>query len=85
MRILIEVVLPFLAPFAIFALYRVLVTKGRPVLLRTPWFVLTAAGMALACAALASMAFIGGAPPGGRYEPPRVEHGQIVPGRVVPQ
>lgn len=83
MRILLQVVLPFLAPFVVFALYRLLVTKGRKVLVRTPWFLLTVAGMALACAALVSLAFLGGAPPDGRYEPSRVEDGKIVPGQVV--
>jgi hypothetical protein len=85
LRILLQVVLPFLAPFAVFALYRLLVTKGRAVLVRTPWFLLTVAGLVLACAALASLAFIGGAPPGGRYLPSRVEDGRIVPGEVVPR
>lgn len=85
MRILLEVVLPFLAPFALFALYRLLVTKGRPMLERAPWFLLTAAGLVLACAALVSLAFSGGWSAGGRYVPPHVENGRIVPGEVVPQ
>lgn len=85
MRILLQVVLPFLAPFVIYAVYLLLVTKGRRVLVRTPWFLLTAAGLVLASAALASLAFTGGEPPGGRYVPSRVEDGRIVPGEVVPQ
>ena len=85
MRILLQVVLPFLAPFAVYGLYLLLVTKGRPVLVRTPWFLLTASGLILACAALAALAFTGGEPPGGRYVPSRVEDGRIVPGEVVPQ
>jgi Family of unknown function (DUF6111) len=85
MRILFEVALPFLAPFAAYAAYRLLVTKGEGFLQRTPWSLLSIAGLALACAALASLAFMGGFQPGGRYVPPRLEHGQIVPGHVVPR
>ena len=85
MRILFEVALPFLAPFAAYAAYRLLVTRGEAFLQRTPWSLLSIAGLVLACAALASLAFMGGAPPGGRYVPPRLEHGRIVPGHVVPR
>lgn len=85
MRILLEVVLPFLAPFALFALYRLLVTRGRPLLERTPWFLLTVMGLVLAGAALVSLALSGGWGTGGRYVPPHVENGRIVPGEVVPQ
>jgi predicted membrane metal-binding protein len=85
LRILLQVVLPFLAPFVVYGLYLLLVTRGRPVLVRTPWFLLTAAGLILACAALASLAFISGEPPAGRYVPSRVEDGRIVPGEVIPQ
>lgn len=81
-RILLEVVLPFLAPFVAFGAYRLLVTRGRSFLDRTPWFVLTVAGLACACVGLASMAFVGGAPPGGDYVPSRIEDGRIVPGEV---
>ena len=70
MRILLEVALPFLAPFAAYAAYRLLVTNGEGFLQHTPWSLLSIAGLALACAALASLAFMGGAPPGGRYVPP---------------
>ena len=85
MRILFEVALPFLAPFAAYAAYRLLVTRGEAFLQRTPWSLLTIAGLVLACAALASLAFMGGFQPGGRYVPPRLEHGRIVPGHVVPR
>ncbi len=83
-RIFLQAVLPFLAPFLIFAVYRLLVTRGRGLLGHTPWFLLTAAGMVLACASLVSLAFLGGYAPGGVYAPPRIEDGRIVPGQVKP-
>ena len=43
--ILFEVVLPFLAPFAAYAAYRLLVTRGEGFLQRTPWFLLSIAGL----------------------------------------
>ena len=83
-RFLLQVVLPFLAPFAVYGAYRLLVTRGRAFLDRTPWFALTVAGLVLACLGIASMAFIGGAAPGGSYVPSRIEDGRIVPGEVKP-
>lgn len=83
-RVLLQVVLPFLAPFILFGLYRLLVTRGRAVLERTPWFMLAAAGLVLACGSLVTLAFVGGDPPGGSYQPPRIEDGRIVPGEVKP-
>ncbi len=84
-RILIEIVLPFLGPFLAFGAYRLLVARGRGFLDRTPWFVLTASGLVLACASLASWAFTGGEPPGGQYIPPHIEDGRVVPGEVKPR
>ena len=84
LRIFLEIVLPFLAPFLAFGLYRLLVTRGRGFLDRMPWFMLTAVGILLACASLVSLAFIGGDEPGGAYVPSRIEDGRIVPGEVKP-
>ena len=81
-RILLQIALPLLAPFVLFGLYRLLVTRGRGFLASTPWFALTVTGLALACASLVSLAFTGGWEPGGEYVPPRLEDGQVVPGEV---
>ena len=83
-RILVEVVLPFLAPFLVFFGYKLLVTRGRGFLERTPWYVLITGGVALACLSLASLALTGGAAPDGTYRPARIENGRIVPGEVTP-
>ena len=84
MRIFLQFALPFLAPFLVFGAYRLLVTRGRDLLDRMPWFVLIVTGLVLACASLVSLAFFGGSPPGGTYVPPRVEGGQVLPGEVKP-
>ena len=84
LRVFLQAVLPFLAPFLLFIAYRLLVTRGRGFLGHTPWFVLTVVGLVLACASLASLAFLGGDAPGGTYVPPRIEDGRIVPGEVKP-
>ena len=85
MRIFLQVVLPFLAPFLAYGAYRVLVTRGRGILDRTTVYVLTVCGLVLACAGLVSLAFVGGAPPSGKYIPPHIEGGRVVPGQVVPK
>ena len=65
-RILLEVVLPFLAPFLpSYGYVRLLVTRGQRFLDRTPWFVLIAAAWCWPASAWRSLAFTGGEPPGG--------------------
>lgn len=84
-RVLLEVVLPLVAPFLLFLAYRLLAARGgRSPLARTPWYGLAAAGLALAGASLVAWALTGGDPPGGRYVPAELEGGRIVPGRVEP-
>ena len=81
-RILLFYILPFLLPFIGFFTYRFLVTRGQPLLRHTPWFVLSAAGLALVIASLVTLALTGGWQSGGDYLPPRLEDGRIVPGEV---
>lgn len=85
LRILLEVVLPFAAPFLVFLAWRLLVTRGQGLLARTPWYALTVCGLALACLSLVSLAFLGEGDPEGVYEPPHLEDGRVVPGRVRPR
>lgn len=84
LRAWLQVLVPFLAPFAVYFVWRLLVTRERALLERTPWYVLTLVGLALAAVSLASLAFITGAPPDVTYEPPHMQDGQVVPGRFVP-
>lgn len=81
-RILLEVVLPFLTPFVLLFGYRLLVTRGRGLLDSTPWYGLVVAGLVLACVSLVILAFRSGDEPGGRYVPAEIRDGRIVPGRV---
>jgi hypothetical protein len=84
LRILLEVVLPFAAPFLVFVAWRLLVTRGRRLLEHIPWFALTTLGLVLVVASLASLAFLTGENPQQAYIPPHLEHGVVVPGRFVP-
>ena len=84
-RILLEVVLPFLAPFAAYAAYRLLVTRGRA-LPRSHALVRAhrrraGAGLRSAWRRWPSSAV---RRPAARYVPPRIENGRIVPGQVRP-
>lgn len=82
LRIILNYVLPFLLPFIGFFTYRYLVSDGRELLQKTPWFVLTAAGLALVIVSLFTLALTGGWDTEGDYRPPRLEDGRIVPGEV---
>lgn len=49
---------------------------------RTPWLVLIGSGVLLAGAVLFTIAFVTGGGANDRYEPARLEGGQIIPGRI---
>jgi hypothetical protein len=48
-----------------------------------PWPWLVVMGFCLIAGAIGAYLTMGGAEPGGHYEPPRVIDGQIVPGRIT--
>jgi len=85
-RLLLQAVLPFLAPFAAFGLWRLLAGRGRRLLESTPWYGLTLAGLVLACASLVALALWGGHAPTGRYRPPRYDalSGRVLPALIEP-
>ncbi len=82
-QFLLRILLPFLLPFVAFALWRLLLTRGRGLLESTPWYALTLAGLLLAVAGVASLAFLDGSPPG-KYVPPQLVNGDILPARIEP-
>lgn len=73
--------LAFVLPFALFGLWRLLVTRGTALLENTPWFALTVAGLAAVSLGLVLLALVErGEPPGSSYVPPHMEGGRLVPG-----
>ncbi|MDH3239235.1 MAG: DUF6111 family protein [Alphaproteobacteria bacterium] len=85
---LLPLVLPALAYLAWYRLQRRRVEAGTraealPPVEEAPWLALAAVGVALALMAAVALAFIdGNAPAGSRYEPPHLEDGKVVPGRL---
>jgi hypothetical protein len=80
-RIALYEILAFLLPFALYFVWRLLVTRGRHLLEDTPWFVLTVAGLVMVCASFVLFVLLEpGAPPGAVYVPPHLEGGRLVPG-----
>ena len=76
----------FVAPFVAYALY-LLVTKSG-VLDRSSWPPKVLASLAIVAMVLMIGSFVilahfSGEPPGGTYEPARIEDGKFIPGRVV--
>lgn len=81
---MLRIVLPMLLPFVAFFAWRLLVTRGRNWLASTPWFMLCVLSLLLAIGGFASMALIPTEIGSGRWIPPRVEDGRVVPGYVAP-
>ncbi|HZD26830.1 MAG TPA: DUF6111 family protein [Alphaproteobacteria bacterium] len=78
--------IPFLLPFALYALYLKLSRRaedaGQPGLDSTPWFWLVVVGLVLSAASVLAYWWVVNQPPGGTYVPPHVENGQVVPGHI---
>lgn len=85
LRVLIFYVLPLLLPALLYLLW-VILTQGRPQpewLRQAPWGWLGLTGVVLLVVSMTVWALVGGEPPGGKYQPPQLKDGEIVPGRVV--
>ncbi len=87
-RILLQYLLPLLLPIVLYLLWTWLAQRrqaagGAPLRLQDgPWFWLILAGVVLTAAGLVFTAMVGGWEPGGIYQAPRWEDGQIVPGHM---
>ena len=86
-RVLIEFLLPFLLPIAIFVAWILLSHRWQGQdqsvaerLRGGPWLWLIVASVLLLVAALAYSALTGGAPAGSKYRAPHLEYGRVVPG-----
>ncbi|MDE2230131.1 MAG: hypothetical protein KGL11_13970 [Alphaproteobacteria bacterium] len=82
-RVVLTILLPLLAPTAIYFLW--LFAFGRAEDRRAPWTWLLVGGLAAAALALVIVGVGSGGPRSGRYVPPHVEDGRLVPGQIVPQ
>jgi len=86
-RIIVEYLLPFFLPTALYALWllwqrRQAATAGTalPEWQEGPWFWLVAAGAVLAVTAIIATILLSGAPPAAKYVPPSLENGTVVHG-----
>jgi len=80
-RILLQVALPILLPFALYFGYVYIMRRSGvtgPVKMPWPW--LLGAGAILVALVLGALTLLGGSEPGSHYVPPRAEDGKIVPG-----
>jgi hypothetical protein len=82
-RILALRALLFAVPFAIYGMY-LLVSRARSIVPThdTPWTVLFVSGLALVVASFVYVGLTEGESTQGRYVPPHVVNGKIVPGHV---
>jgi ABC-type Fe3+ transport system permease subunit len=84
-RIVIENVLLFVMPTAVYLAYVYLVRKeggaGNDVLAEAPLLWLSASGAVLVLAAMILFGSTKGGTPSQGYEPPEMQNGKIVPGR----
>jgi len=75
----------FALPFALYAAYALLWRQADPRTLfaAAPLSYLVACGLALVAAGFVVIGVLGGAGPGGTYEPASLRDGEIVPGRII--
>jgi len=81
MRVTFTILLPLLAPTAIYFLW--LYTVGRVGERSAPWTWLVVGGLAAAAAALVIVGVGSGGSQSGHYVPAHVEDGRLVPGQIV--
>jgi hypothetical protein len=80
-RILLTYVLPLILPTVLYLLWlRFAVARGRAPEVPYVWLLL--AGLVLVTITVFGLTLSGGTPTG-RYQPPHLEDGRVVPGRVV--
>ena len=86
LRKLVYHVLPFLIPFVVYLVYVVATNRSRSkgkILDETPWFWLITVGLGLSVLSILVYWYFSSEPIGRFYIPPRLEDGEIVPGKVV--
>lgn len=91
LRVLLTYVLPLIAPFVIYEVWRMLAppkyggsgTGEADPVDRMPWPWLAAAGVVLVVITVVSLALFSDWEEGSVYEPPQLIDGEVVPGRFV--
>jgi hypothetical protein len=85
-RIILERLLLFAVPFALYGLYVLLMQTRPPAAAapRTPWTMLFIAGLSLFALSFIVWGFTEGEPTTGRYVAPHLVNGKVVPGYVQP-
>ncbi|MGZ5998484.1 MAG: DUF6111 family protein [Rhizomicrobium sp.] len=85
-RIILERMLLFVVPFALYGIYLLLMRMRppQPSTQSTPWTMLFIAGLSLFALSFVIWGFTEGEPTTGRYVAPHVVNGKIVPGYVQP-
>ena len=81
MRLVIIRLLLFFVPFAVYVAFR-LVFPGKPKEAFAPWTLLTIAGLLLVVGSFVWLGLTQGESTAGRYVPPHMVDGKIVPGHV---
>jgi hypothetical protein len=92
LRVLLQYVIPIALPSVLYLAWLVYenrrVARGGTGVLRKwqegPWVWLFAIGVVLAVSVAIALSLVGGYGTEGRYVPPRLENGRIVPGHVEP-
>lgn len=79
-RVFLTIIVPLLLPTALYAAWRVL--AGKQINIPAVWIWLAVAGLALASAMLVLVSVDFGEPKEGKYVPPHVSDGAVVPGHV---
>lgn len=85
-RIILERMLLFAVPFALYGIYLMLMRMRPPpnTARATPWTMLFIAGLSLFALSFLVWGFTEGEPTTGRYVAPHMVNGEVVPGYVQP-
>jgi len=84
-RVALEVLLPFLLPFAAYFAFAYFANRAQAKGIRwqdMPWVWLAITGVGFVIVFFVVTGLFTGSDPGGRYVPPRLEGGRIVPGHI---
>lgn len=84
MRQALVIILPLLLPAVLYLLIKSQSLGSFKLAARdAPWVWLAAGGVAFVAIVLVTWAWTSGAPSDAKYEPPRYENGELIPGRLI--